>query len=129
MKRSPLTRRTPLKSKTGIQRSGGLSRSAPKRKSFTPDPVWEAAREQVAARAAGWCEVKWDERCVRYGSHAHHKLRRSQGGAHTPENLVWACHVCHELIHRNPAEAKSRGWLKSPEAAGMLTEDGPEDDG
>jgi hypothetical protein len=114
VKRTPLTRRTPLKAKTGLKQGGGLKRTAMKRKNTGPDPAWQAVRDEVAARAGTWCEVRWDERCVRYGSHAHHKLRRSQGGPDTPENLVWACHVCHELIHRNPAEAKARGWLRSP---------------
>ena len=34
-------------------------------------------------------------------NHVHHILYRSQGGPHTPENLILLCLHCHELVHGN----------------------------
>ena len=40
---------------------------------------------------------------MRPGSEVHHKVFRSQGGGDVPENLIWACTVCHRDIHEGRA--------------------------
>lgn len=68
----------------------------------------EAVREAVFARAGYRCE-----RCGRRGSlHPHHRLRRSQGGPNTLENLCSLCHACHRMVHDLVAP-DWREWLWS----------------
>lgn len=45
------------------------------------------------------------------GLHRHHVVRRSQGGADTPDNLLWLCPWHHHYVHHHPAEAKALGLL------------------
>lgn len=73
------------------------------------------AREQVERRARGLCEANTPACPIgpHAGSQAHHVLRRSAGGGHTPDNLLWVCDAAHAHIHGNPAESMARGWLKS----------------
>jgi len=66
-----------------------------------------------------------DGRCVRCGYEPtgargydwslHHRLRRSQGGTNTPENLVVVCGHgtagCHWEVHAGPALSRHFGWL------------------
>ena len=72
--------------------------------------AYAAARLVVFRRSMGMCEAGWDG-CVRVASHAHHMKRRSQGGLDEPQNLLAVCHVCHDLIHRNPKQAFEKGHL------------------
>lgn len=105
MKRGgPLKRTTPLQAKNGLKRTG------PIRTRRTRNDGLAEARQQVFARALGRCEARWDG-CAGVAHHAHHRLRRSQGGKHTPENLLACCHHCHEAIHRNPERAYDLGHL------------------
>lgn len=99
-----LRRRTPLTASTPLARSGPI-RSRRRRDDGLAD-----ARRDVFARAAGRCEARW-EVCTGVAVHAHHRLRRSQGGQHTAENLLAVCAACHEAIHRNPARAIDLGHL------------------
>jgi len=74
----------------------------------------DAARLVVFERARGRCEAMVGPQCRRVGSQAHHKLPRSQGGTHDPENLLWVCGGpggCHQAIHENPNMAYARGLL------------------
>lgn len=57
------------------------------------------------------CEAAVNANCGRRGGHLHHKLMRSAGGAHTPENLVDICASCHAYIHAHPNWAYENGWL------------------
>jgi hypothetical protein len=45
----------------------------------------------------------------------HHRKRRSQGGTHTPENLLLLCGTgttgCHGWVHANVTESLEAGWL------------------
>lgn len=69
--------------------------------------------EKVRRRANGWCEANTPA-CrsgAHQGAHAHHVLRRSQGGGHDESNLVWTCFDGHTWIHAHPAEAVERGLL------------------
>ena len=102
MKRSPISRKKPLK--------GSVLR--PKRKQ---NPQWGNTRREVFDRAGGLCEARLDK-CDGEAHHAHHKLRRSQGGKDEPDNLLALCFWCHEWIHGHPEEARLRGWLLSAHA-------------
>ena len=102
MKRGgPLRRNTPLK------------RTGPIKSRSRKDPALESARREVFGRSTGRCEARWDG-CTGVAQHAHHRLRRSQGGGHTAENLLAVCSHCHDEIHRNPAKAVSLGHLLRP---------------
>ena len=41
----------------------------------------------------------------------HHKLRRSQGGEDSRENLIPVHRTCHRYIHEHPEEAREWGFL------------------
>lgn len=43
--------------------------------------------------------------------HAHHRLRRSQGGTNDPVNIMLVSPNLHDWIHRNPLQAYKLGWL------------------
>ena len=63
-------------------------KKAPKGK--VPVDVRKACRE----RAEGRCEY-----CGGKGTQLHHAVFRSQGGQHTPENLILLCNACHKKAH------------------------------
>ncbi len=44
--------------------------------------------------------------------HAHHLLRRSQGGTDLPDNLAAVCTSHHDWIHAHPARAVTLGLLR-----------------
>lgn len=105
MKRGgPLRRLTPLRGKNGLKRTGPIKTRRKK------DEGLAEARQQTFARSLGRCEARWDG-CTQAAEHAHHRLRRSQGGKHTPDNLLAVCSHCHEQIHRNPERAYDLGHL------------------
>lgn len=59
--------------------------------------VVKSVRAQVVERAGGRCE-----RCgrpCRQSGEAHHKVKRSQGGKWTLENIEFICRTCHGLAH------------------------------
>lgn len=93
MKRSPLRR-------VSVKRAASLRELA-------------KARTVVIERAHGRCEASFSPHCAGVGHHAHHVLRRSQGGPNTPENLLWTCAACHGLIHAEPERAMRAGYLRS----------------
>ena len=49
-------------------------------------------REAVLARAKGFCECCHASKAL----DVHHVIKRSQGGADTPDNGIALCRVCHE---------------------------------
>ena len=104
-----MKRGKPPKRKTPLKRGNPPKRTALKRKVKRNKPLDEA-RVVAMQRAEMLCEAKW-ENCTRYGVHAHHKRRKSQGGADTPDNLLIVCAYCHLMIHTNPQEASERGHL------------------
>lgn len=67
----------------------------------------KAVRLSVLTRASLLCEACGKVR----GEHLHHRRLRSQGGKHTPENLLLVCSGCHDGIHMNPADSYLRGLL------------------
>lgn len=69
-------------------------------------------KQALLERSLGRCEVAWDGlRCTRAGDHAHHRLRRSQGGTDDVDNLLWVCAPCHAQIHSWPLASYARGYL------------------
>lgn len=105
MKRGgPLRRRTPLRA---VGKKGRLDAAGVR-----------AAKAELLLRSQGRCEARgFSPLCTGYGIHAHHVVRRSQGGRNEPSNLLWVCHPCHERIHACPADALVAGLLKPGSAA------------
>ena len=100
MKRSPMPqRRTPLRSRG--------------RKVEREQPALAAMKLGVHLRSGGMCEVRTPSCRVgpHEGSDVHHRLMRSQGGSHDPENGLLVCPPAHIYIHANPGESYQRGWL------------------
>ena len=84
--------------------------------------AWPVVREQVMSDAGwrcqwdsgtwnGWDHTWCDDRCGRRADHAHHMLRRSQGGPDTPVNLMAVCDFHHRMIHDRPEQAYAAGYL------------------
>ena len=81
----------------------------------TYPPDWDVRRERVLKRA-GWeceeCGEREDELDV------HHKTPISQGGLHSPDNLICLCRDCHERAHGrtlgapSPAVKKERAYSR-----------------
>ena len=77
-------------------------------------------RAQVEYRSNGWCEAWIEGVCPSHFHRAtqlHHRRTRSQGGQHTPENLLAVCNAAHDHIHAHPAESYEAGWLLRTGAA------------
>jgi 5-methylcytosine-specific restriction endonuclease McrA len=93
-----------------LQRHTPLRRTMFRRKAPKPSPM-KQAREAVVRRSSGRCEALTPV-CTGRMEHAHHVVRRSQGGKDEPENLLACCAACHGYIHDHPAESFDRGWLR-----------------
>lgn len=101
-----------------LGKPGPKAPKAKRRKADPPELV--AARKVVRKRSGGYCEARIVDWCQGGAAHAHHVLRQSQGGKHTPENLVDLCYGCHlPAIHANVEWAQRHGLLRSP--GGALT--------
>lgn len=73
----------------------------------------EAVAEAVTARAGGICEALIAGVCGSRAEHMHHRQLKSGGGKDTPANCLHICHLCHDHVHKNPAEAMENGWIVS----------------
>ena len=82
-----------------------------KRSKRAKQVAYAQARAEVYERSGGLCEAAVEGRCPHQGSEAHHKRRRSQGGADTADNLVWLCELHHRWVHANPTAAIDVGLL------------------
>lgn len=100
MKRPGLLRRTPLLRRKPIRRA-------------RPGPsVPQAVRDALWLRSGGRCDLCGEMLSVRQVWHAHHRLRRSQGGLDELANLLALHPVCHlTIVHGDPARAYEHGWL------------------
>jgi hypothetical protein len=135
MKRGDGLKRTvPLVAKTGLRRStsmaqkagraslsarGTTSKGAPRRKTVDVGPSPEVVdacleRDHFSCVLCGM-GIGPEGRGV--GWALHHRLLRSQGPRHTPDNLITVCQLgasqCHDWIHGNPADARKGGWMLS----------------
>lgn len=72
----------------------------------------DQARAELLFRSKGRCEARFSDLCTGYGAHAHHVLRRSQGGSNDPASLLWVCFPCHRKIHDEPLAATDAGLLR-----------------
>ena len=70
-----------------------------------------SVRDEVRERSGGNCEIRLVT-CKGRAQHQHHRLRRSQGGPDTADNLLDCCWSCHDAIHAHPAESYEKGWLR-----------------
>jgi hypothetical protein len=71
-------------------------------------------RKVIPLRSGGFCE-----RCGRGGGLSlHHRKKRGQGGAWSPDNIVHVCGHgtigCHGWIEHNPDAAAAEGWHVRP---------------
>lgn len=106
--------------RTVLERRTGLRRFTPLRRRRSPDRQLEESRQIVRARSDGRCEARLFG-CTGVGVHAHHRLRRSQGGSHHPTNLLWVCWACHKTIHDYPAHARRAGLLLGRKATDAMS--------
>ena len=102
VKRSPIQRRTRMRFVSDMQKKRQMQLNI--------------SRRLIVARSHNFCES--GRYCGHTGEHAHHVVRRSQGGSNGIENLLWLCHQCHEWIHTHVAEARELGLLASKVAPG-----------
>jgi 5-methylcytosine-specific restriction endonuclease McrA len=90
-------------------RSNPLRRTRMKPGRPSKRPIPKEVADAVIARAAGACEA------CRFTlgeiGHMHHRRLRSQGGQHTPENLLLCHNSCHSMIHHLPEVSYGLGLL------------------
>ncbi len=68
----------------------------------------------VEQRSGGWCELRFCLECRVKRNRAatmHHRLRRSQRGPHTAQNLRDTCVWCHDEVHIYIKQAKKVGHI------------------
>lgn len=100
-------KRSPIKRKSAPKRTRKERGTARSSLDFTPD-----ARAEIEYRSGGWCEAACTPNCQRRATHAHHILRRSQGGQGTEANGLHVCANCHLYIHEHPGQSYEQGWMK-----------------
>ncbi len=91
-----------------------MKRTALKRKTklrSRPRPTDPLIVAELVKRSQGRCEAAIVFGCTGRGTDPHHKLMRSHGGKDSLDNMIWTCRLCHDWIHRNPAESYRDGWL------------------
>lgn len=73
---------------------------------------WRQLREACSARAGGRCQAGIPDVCTGRGHHAHHLLRRGQGGPDELDNLAWLCSNCHGYVHERVEWSYRIGLLR-----------------
>jgi len=86
-----------------IKRSGKPIRKRSKHYRNIPAKV----RAEVWERSGGRCEGCHREEAVAF----HHRLKQSQGGPNTANNLMHLGLSCHDWTERNPTECFKNGLL------------------
>ncbi|MBM66082.1 MAG: hypothetical protein CMH55_07605 [Myxococcales bacterium] len=88
-----------------------MKRTGPPKRKRRLSPVGRRAeREREALEAFRANPPETCERCgERRRVDAHHRLPRSRGGEHTPENRSWLCRPCHRGVHERRDDW--RDWL------------------
>jgi hypothetical protein len=102
-----LARRTPLRSRRGWTATDNGSR-----RTSGGNSTWRILRERCRDRAGGRCQAQVPDVCEGRGVHAHHLLRRGQGGLDELDNLAWLCGSCHGHVHRRVAWSYTVGLLR-----------------
>lgn len=78
--------------------------------------------DDIPGAVRKFCYERDLERCRLCGSnrnhHLHHIMYRSQGGPHTPDNLITLCMDCHAVVHgyKGFYQEVLRGLLTQPPA-------------
>ena len=125
LQRTPLVRHTELHRGGPLARSGALARSTPLAARRTtprlvvadmPDGIGEdVAKDRVARRSKGWCEMRVPGFCRRRATNWCHRKAHGQGGLWQASNGLDGCGSgttgCHGWCHSNPAAARERGWM------------------
>ena len=81
-----------------------------------PDTVYESVLERDGNRCSkcGWQESDRRTGSKRQFLEVHHKMLRSKGGSHSPENLVALCNMHHDDVHRRRIDqAGFDRWLRA----------------
>jgi len=115
VKQSPMPPRTKGLARTARLAPGtGLKRAERKRRPARDTGPSVRVRALVLGRdehACARCGMSVTDR----PRSIHHRVRRSQGGGNSPENLITLCGSgvtgCHGWVHANVAEARAPGWL------------------
>lgn len=109
-----MKRTRPLRRGKPMKRAAVLARTSRKRSPVRDTGPSPAVRALVLARDGSLC-VRCGISVTDRSRSIHHRVRRSQGGRHVPENLITLCGDgltgCHGWVHRNIAEARASGWL------------------
>lgn len=87
---------------------------AAKRQRRTTQRIPDEVKVAVRARAGGCCEAQPYRPTLACSGRFefHHRLRRSQGGEDTVENLLYVCSTHHAHIHAWPEWARQNGLLR-----------------
>lgn len=92
--------------------NGGMGWPRSRKPNGHKKQVPTGVRSEVASRSSGLCEaVLLEHSCTGTGEHVHHRLLRSLGGQHTPENLLHVCPTAHSMIHDHPEDSYRLGYL------------------
>lgn len=104
----------PLKRRTQLRANTPMRRTRVKKKRPIPEVLeaWQAAREQIYARAGGRCE-RCGTSLDHSGMDAHHRKLRSRRGGDELSNLVALCPKDHRWVHAHPTAAFLEGWMIS----------------
>lgn len=110
LRRTPLARgqstlkRTPLKAVS--EKRGKVAKLVNRGLKPVPAKTRRAVRERDGYRCrAGGCWIG------ETGGHIHHRKLRSQGGDHSPANLLLLCDDHHRAVHASPGLAYELGFL------------------
>lgn len=116
-----LARRVPLaggkeleRGTARLKRRAELTAKPRARKAATDTGPSRKVRALVLARDGFAC-VRCGRSVIGIRASVHHRKRRSQGGANTPDNLAVMCGTgttgCHGWVHAHPNWARDAGWL------------------
>lgn len=117
MRRVPLKGGTPLgRGDAELKRRVPLKAAVRERKPSTRRDARapQAVRDAVYGRDLGWC-VRCGLAVTQGGFSIHHRVLRSHGTDHSPQNQITLCGSgttgCHGYVHAHPAAARAAGWM------------------
>ena len=115
-RKKPLRQKTPLKRKKPLQRSGRLRPLSKAPHKVAKRKLYEKNRREYLDEHPE-CEI-CGLKCRR---DLHHKAGRTGKSLNEHGEMEFnytnkatfmaVCRICHEYLHRNPKEARERGWL------------------
>lgn len=72
--------------------------------------AYREARDERQRMAGGRCELRTGDRCLGWGSEAHHMKGRVGDLLTNVSLLRWSCRNCHAWVTEHPQEAFDNGW-------------------